>query len=275
MMDNTITENKVNGIKVYGGSQATIVNNTIEKNEGYGVFVFGSSARLTDNTVKLNNLGGVLIGNGGNARIGINDDGSAGLGNIIESNQYEGISVANGAVAQMYNNTISGNGILTARAGIGIYRATGYLAGDNTIKGNGNGVQVNQGSLFNGGLSSFLSPPGPDLISDNQASGIAAWNGASLDLQNATVTNNVKGIILSLRSTLRIYKSTVSNNNVYGIGVYEGSAAAFYHPTGVEPASVFGNTIGVDCDGLESSITGDFFGVTGNTTNISPGCSGF
>jgi parallel beta-helix repeat protein len=274
MMENTITENKINGVKVYGGSQATIVNNTIKNNEGYGVFVFGSSARLTNNIVKLNNLGGVGIGNGGNARIGINDDGSVGLGNTIESNQYEGISISNGAVAQIHNNTIRGNGIVTARAGIGIYRATGHHAGDNTIEGNGSGVQVNQGSLFNGGLSSFLSPPGPDMISGNQNSGIAAWDGASLDIQNAVVTDNSEhGIILSLRSILRIYKSTVSNNN-YGIGVYEGSAAAFYHPPGVDPVIITDNSIGVNCGGSESSITGDSSGVTGNKTDFSQ-CSGF
>ena len=267
---NIIQNNGINGIKVFQASRAWIANNTIQNNAAYGVFVFGSSTRITNNIIKFN-LCGISINHGGSARIGMTNDGAADIGNSIESNQNEGIEISNGAVAQMMNNTIRENGLVTKKAGIAISRATGHLRGDNTIEGNGtHGVQLTQGALFQGGPT-----PGPDLIRYNHASGIFAWNASSLEILNAMVTNNSEdGIVLSLRSTMRIYGSTVSNNR-YGIGVYDGSAAAFYHPTGLAPVIITSHSIGINCNGNEDSITGDVSGVTGNVVNVSSTCSGF
>jgi parallel beta-helix repeat protein len=267
---NIIQNNGVNGVKVFQASRALIANNTIQNNAGYGVFVFGSSTRITNNIIK-SNLGGITINNGGSARIGMTNDGAADIGNSIESNQNEGIDISNGAVAQMMNNTIRENGLVTTKAGIAINRATGHLRGDNIIEGNGShGVQLTQGVLFQGGPT-----PGPDRIRYNHASGIFAWNASSLEILNAMVTNNSEdGIVLSLRSTLRIYGSTLSNNR-HGIAVYDGSAAAFYYPTGLAPALITSHSIGIDCNGNEDSITGDLSGVTENIINVSSTCSGF
>ncbi len=271
---NTI-QNNGSGISVYQTSQATIVNNIIQNNTRDGVLVEGASARLTNNNIT-SNWKGIEVSSAGNARIGINDDGSPGLGNTIESNELEGISVGNGGAAYILNNQIRLNGLATGRAGVGIYRATGRLVGGNTIEGNGgHGVEVNQGTFFQGkGDWNFI--PAQDLIRQNGRSGISAWNGASLDIQHAEVTNNTEnGIALSLRSTLRIFGSTVSSNAYNGIGVFEGSAAAFYHPPDTEAATITANGgWGVLCGGDESSCTGDIAGVIGNTGG-EVSCTGF
>jgi len=268
---NTIQNNGRTGISVYQASQAMVVNNTIQNNASDGVFVEGASATLTNNTIK-SNWKGIEVTNAGNARLGINDDGSMGIGNIIEFNQLEGISIGNGGTAYMLNNQIRGNGLPTVRPGVGIYRATGRLVGGNTIEGNGtHGVEMNQGTLFQGkGDWSFT--PGPDIIQQNGYTGIRAWNGASLDISNATITGNGhNGISVDLRSTLHIDGSTISSNDVHGIWVNKGSAVNLGSP----PTSITNNLAwGVFCEDTESSLAGITSGVTGNPGgNVN--CSGF
>ena len=108
---NTIQNNGGDGIQVYQASQATIVNNTIQNNAGNGVSVEGASARLTNNTIKSNLANGIEVVSAGNARIGINDDGSAGLGNIIESNRTRrNLDCQWRPAAYMLNNQIRLNG---------------------------------------------------------------------------------------------------------------------------------------------------------------------
>jgi hypothetical protein len=179
----------------------------------------------------------------------------------------------------MLNNQIKLNGLPTVRAGVGIYRATGRLVGGNTIEGNGgHGVEVDLGALFQG-VGDWNLTPGQDIIRQNGYSGIYGWNGANLDIRNVVVTNNTQnGIHLRLRSTLRIYDSTVShhlNSNYHGILLNEGSAVAFYHPDDTPAVTITNNSgKGVYCPGPESSYTGDISGVTGNGTgNVD--CSGF
>ncbi|MEI9479068.1 MAG: right-handed parallel beta-helix repeat-containing protein [Deltaproteobacteria bacterium] len=271
---NTIERNRGPGIKVYQASQALIVNNTIQYNIGNGVFIEGASATLPNNTIKFNSKG-IEVASAGNARIGINDNGSAGVGNIIESNQLEGISIGNGGTAYMLNNQIRNNGLPTVRAGIGIYRATGRLVGGNTIEGNGtHGVEVNQGTLFQGKGDWNLTPV-PDIISQNGYTGIRAWNSASLDISNATIQNNGhNGISVDLHSTLNVDGSTISSNVDHGIWLNQGSAANLGSP----PASVKNNlSWGVFCADMESSLAGTTSGVTGNGTNGTKNvnCTGF
>ena len=271
---NTIQNNGRHGISVYQASQALIVNNTIQYNIGNGVFIEGASATLPNNTIKFNSKG-IEVASAGNARIGINDNGSAGVGNIIESNQLEGISIGNGGAAYMLNNQIRGNGLPTVRAGVGIYRATGRLVGGNTIESNGtHGVEVNQGALFQGKGDWNLTPD-PDIITGNGYTGIRAWNGASLDISNATITGNGhNGISVDLHSTLNVDGSIISSNDDHGIWLNQGSAANLGSP----PASVKNNlSWGVFCADMESSLAGTTSGVVANgpggSTNLH--CSGF
>jgi len=268
---NTI-ENNNSGVTVYQASQATIVNNTIKNNTGDGVFIEGASATLTNNAIKSNRKG-IEVNSGGNARIGINDDGSAGIGNIIESNQLEGISIGNGGAAYMLRNQIRNNGHGTGRAGVGIYRATGRLVGDNIIEGNGgHGVEVDQAALFQG-IGDWNLNPGRDIIQQNGRSGISAWNTASLDIRNVTVTGNGEnGIVVSLRSALRIYDALVSDNGLNGIVLYDGSWVARY--SGDSPRDIItGNSgWGIVCYG--GNLIGVASDVTGNTAG-QVSCPGF
>jgi parallel beta-helix repeat protein len=274
---NTIEGNGSTGIRVYQSSQAMIEGNTILDNVGDGVVIESASARLTGNIIR-SNLKGIEILTSGAAYIGINDDSSAGLGNIIEENRDVGIQIYNGSSAYMVNNSIKSN----ARAGVHIGLATGRLIAGNTIEGNGgDGVSVVQGALFQGKGGWNLPLVQDNIIRNNTYSGISAWNKSSLDIQGAIVTNNLNhGIILMLQSSMRIYGSTVSSNgdnnsNFHGIAIFTGSAAELFAPAGTQPVSVTGNTgWGLYCSGDESSYWGDTSGVTGNGSGEFS-CTGF
>ena len=132
---------------------------------------------------------------------------------------------------------------------------------------------MNLGALFQG-IGDFNLTAGPDVITENKYSGISGWNGASLDIRHAKIYGNTEnGIVLSLRSTLRIYDSTVSNNLHDGIWVYRGSAVILSADGPL--ASVTGNVgWGVFCDDTESSLAGSVSGVTGNGAGQTS-CTGF
>ena len=277
LTNSAIMGNGGSGVNVSRSAYALIDGNTITGNFGNGVNIEGASATVTNNTIQGNQKKGIEVSSSGNARIGITE-GDQGRGNIVENNVYEGINIANSAAAYMANNQIRLNGRTTGRAGVAINRSTGRLIGDNTIQGNGgHGVSVSLGTLFQG-VGDFNLTPGPDFIAGNGYSGISGWNGASLDIRHVTVTNNTQnGIVLSLRSTLRIYDSTVSGNAWDGIRLNEGSAAVFQHPAGTQPAIITDNAgYGVFCGGQEASYSGDTSGVTRNgSKNVSPSCTGF
>jgi parallel beta-helix repeat protein len=261
---NTI-QNNGSGISVYQTARASITNNTIQNNTWQGVFIEGASARLTNNVIR-SNWKGVEVNTSGSARLGINDDGSAGVGNIIESNQLDGISIAHSGSAYMLNNTMRLNGQGTGRPGVKVYQATGRLVGGNTIEDNGgHGVEVDLGALFQG-VGDWNVTTGPDLIRGNAYSGISGWNSASLDIRKATVTNNTQnGIVLSLQSTLRIYDSTVTGNSWDGIRLYDGSSVARYS-TNTPLASITNNSgWGIICSGGSTLVGGTgASGVSGN-----------
>jgi parallel beta-helix repeat protein len=279
---NEITNNGGAGVNVTRSSHALIDGNTITGNSGHGVNIEGASATVTNNAIE-NNRKGVIVHNSGSARIGITEGDQRGP-NTIANNFYEGIEISNSAAAYMLANTIQSNGLTNYRPGVAVSRASGRLIGENTIQGNGgHGVAVNLGALFQGvgDFNNITPPPGPDLITENGYSGISGWNGASLDIRRAEVTNNVQnGIVLSLRSSLRIYDSTVSghlNPDYHGIAVNQGSGAILSR-SGYPPVSVTGNSgYGVFCGDSESSCAGDTSGVNGNgpkgKNNVN--CTGF
>jgi len=273
---NTIRNNGTSGITVLRSASALIDGNTIEGNSGDGVNVEGGSATVINNVIRANQSKGITLNSSGHARIGISDTNQEGP-NLVENNTLEGVQSANGSAAYIWSNTIQNNGIASHRPGVAIYRANGRLIGDNIIQGNGgHGVQVVQGVLFQG-VGDFNLTPGRDIIRQNGYSGISAWNGSSLDINSATITNNAQsGIALTLRSTLRIYDSTVSDqgSSYSGIYVAEGSGVSLSHPAGTTAASITNNGFGIYCNDDESSLDGDISGVTGNT-NGQVSCTGF
>jgi hypothetical protein len=255
----TIQKNGGNGVLVYQASQALIDGNVVQENSGSGVLVQGASATLTNNQILSNGVKGIEVSNSGNARIGV-DDSSQPAPNIIQSNDYGGIEITSSAAAYMLGNTILSNGLPTGRPGVGISRATGRLVGDNRIEASGrNGVEVNQGALFQGKGDFFNLTAGPDRIEGNPRHGISAFNGATLDIQNAIINGNGRnGISLTLNSSLRIRNSTVSGNARFGIGLELHSGVLFDDP----PASVIGNTQAqVACRESTSKYDGNLSGV--------------
>jgi len=263
---NKITNNGICGVAVTMSAYALIDGNTITDNSGDGVYIDGASATVINNTILNNQAKGVEVSGSGHARIGTAENNQPGP-NTIESNRQQGIVIAQGSTAYLLNNQIKSNGLTTGRAGVGIYRASARLIGDNIIEANGgHGVEVVQGTLFQGkGDWSFT--PGPDIIKQNGYSGILAWNSASLDIQNATVTNNAQnGIVLSLRSTLRIYNATVSDNQLSGIVLHDGSSVARYSTDSPRDNITDNLDWGIICFGGSNLVggTGDS-GVSGNS----------
>ena len=263
---NEIANNRSYGIGVLGSAYAMIDGNTITGNSGNGVYIEGAYATVINSTIA-NNKKGIAVINSGSARIGLTEGSQPGP-NTIENNSSDGIHCASSGAAYIYSNTIRYNGLTTNRHGVGIYRATAELLGNNIIQGNGgHGVSVNQGALYESvGDFIFTPAPNPDLITENVYSGISAWNAASLDVQNATVTNNTQnGIVLSLRSTLRIYKATVSDNQWNGIVLYDGSSVARYG-TNSPRDTITGNLgWGIVCFGGNLVGGTDDAGVSGNS----------
>ncbi len=92
------------------------------------------------------------------------------------------------------------------------------------------------------------------------------WNGASADVGALEVKNNPNGIVVSLRSSIRIYDtSTISDN---GIGIYGVQGAGI---TVSAPAIVANNGVfALYCLDTESSFSGVTSGFMGQVN-----CSGF
>ena len=264
---NKIKNNSGSGVSISRGAYAIVDGNKIADNSNHGVHIEGASATVTNNTIAHNQLKGIVVHNSGNARIGLTEGSEAGP-NTIEKNNLEGIHSSEGGSAYIFKNTIQNNGISTHRPGVGIYRATAELIGDNTIQGNGgHGVAVNQGTLFQG-KGDWNLTTGPDFITGNGYSGISGWNGASLDIRNLEVINNSQnGISLSLKSTLRIYDASVSGNQWNGIELYDGSSVARYIADSPRD-SITGNLRwGIICHGGSSLVGGiGAEGVSGNTS---------
>lgn len=249
------------------GSHAIVDGNDIMGNSSSGVGVEGSSATVINNTISGNGGKGIYVASSGNSRIGINDGDQPGP-NTIENNVYDGIQISNSAAAYMLANTIRLNGLTTGRHGVGIHRASGRLMGGNIIQGNGgHGVSVNQGQLYQGVGDFFNLTPGPDQITGNGLSGISGWNGAHLDIQHLTVTNNTQhGISLSLQSTLRLFDAAVSGNLMNGIVLWDGSSVARYSTDSPRDTITGNSWWGIICYSNSHLVGGTGnSGVSGNT----------
>ena len=167
---------------------------------------------------------------------------------------------------------IQGNGGGTGRPGVGINRAPGRrLLGLNDINtSSGKGVEVNQGTLFQG-VGDFNLTPEFDTITSNGYSGISAWNGSSLDIQKVSGSNNGRnGIWVGFHSTMRILGSSISRNSSIWTAVYIYEGSAVYLDT---PAATIMNSDGLAlfCADNESSFAGDISGMD----PLSWSCSNF
>ena len=246
----TVSRGK-DGISAVLGAGFTVQNSTIHDNDRGGIRVAGSSAVIVDNRIH-HNFDGVKIVESASARIWAEE--SEDGGNTIAYNEEEGIEIANSSTASMFGNTVEYNG-----TGIGIFRATGRLYGENTIQENTqNGILVATGGALRQG------PLTPDTISDkiqnNIDRGIRAIS-SFLDIRDAIIMGNgSNGISLDFHSTLLIRNSKdnteISGNTANGIGLSNDSGLWLINP----PVEISGHGLAdirwadIQCYGDESSI---------------------
>jgi len=264
--------NANNGIVINRGSNGMVDNNLVENNGGRGVgIVDGSDATVINNTVRLNGTRGIEVESNSNGRIGLTNRNQP-AGNLITQNGEEGIEVANGSNAFIYANTITANG----QDGLALYQiATARLMGQNLIEANlRDGVFLNNGAtLFQGKGSEFGGGPNLDTIRGNGRDGVRAFNGSTLQIDEAIVSNNAaSGIRLDLHAKLRLRNSSIENNA--GAGIYlRRDSGMLAQQAGFGPIVLSGNSGGgVACYDSESS-----YEVSGSIgpDPIMPGCTGF
>ena len=117
---NTIQATGGEGIELFNGASARILNNVIQNNPSHGILVTGTSVAdigitsggqtvADTNTIQNNGNNGIIVNRGSSARI---------KGNIISNNTSAGIRVADNSTADTASNTIDGNN----DAGINVQR---------------------------------------------------------------------------------------------------------------------------------------------------------
>lgn len=127
------------------------------------------------------------------------------------------------------------------------------------------------------GRGDFGITPNRDSITKNDQNGIAAFNNATLDIQDATISSNGKhGIALDFHSTLRIFNSEITENEQDGIILVRGSGLVMESTGTNPPISVSLNGLfGIECREWgtlwKSNIDGDASLVTDHIEN----CTGF
>jgi parallel beta-helix repeat protein len=232
-------------------SSSANVNGNLIENCSRGVAANDSSyVSVTNNTVQSNSTRGVEVEGASHARIGVTNRGQAGP-NTITGNGEEGIEVANGSNAYIFGNTISGNG----QDGIALYRGVARMLGQNLVEANARyGVFVSDGSSLFQGQGEFTAGPNHDIIRANVMDGVRVFNGSSLDMRDASISDNLQqGVQLDLNSSMRVQNTSITNNALAGIQMRRDSSLLIQASGSV---SVNGNATGIQCLDNESSMNG-------------------
>lgn len=308
--NSTVQNTSRTGIVFVQGASGTVDGCTIQNNARDGVAIDSSaSAFVINSVITQNRRGGVVISDGGSARIGLNAA-LAPAGNTISLNGGSGVSISLGSAAFIAANTISGNGTDPAsaigRSGIIVTNATVQLIGLNSITDNAAAGIFTTSAVVRVGNPSFGFSTA-NTISQNGASapangGISASLGSSLQIQNATITQNVgPGIFAFVGSTLQLSASTISGNtgstNGFGVvlslnssaqmfansiqgnqldGIRLAFASKLFLQTPVSTVSGNGG-FGLQCTDGESSVVNTLFlSLSGNGLGgVSGTCTGF
>jgi len=276
-----------NGITYAHGASGIVDAVTVTGNARDGVAIDAAQGTVINSQINLNARFGVGAFNGGSARIGIDNFNNAG-GNVISANASNGIHIVFGSTALIAMNQVIGNGTSTDPAalkiGVNVTSATADFVGGNTISGNvGTGVNLVRSSANFGDANFGISTVNTISGNGNSTSqgGIFAFNGSSLTLRDAVISNNVAfGLVLSLRSSGQIASSTIRNNVAIGPGTGDGIRLVFGSGLfGTAPIGVVtGNAgFGLNCtDGESSVINTGLLGIGANALGgVSPTCTGF
>jgi parallel beta-helix repeat protein len=272
---NSISNNRIGGIELFGGSTSTLIRGNLIDRNGYGIALHGATGtQIGGNVTAAQNT---LTSNGGDGIIleGINTSGNFISGNHVgvdaagtvgHGNAAAGIRLRNapantiGGLAPGTGNLISGNG------GDGL-ALEGQVATGNLIAGNFVGLDLNGDRLGNAGdgialldapgntIGSPTSAPG-NVVSGNAGIGIALRGvGATGNriVQNKIGTNpagsgavpNAEGIVLS----------GASGNTIGGPGSSDANLISGNRDAGIQlllgtrGTTIQGNTIGLDATG--------------------------
>ena len=274
-----------NGITYAHGASGVVDGTEVTGNARDGVAIESAAATVINSQVNQNGRMGVGVFNGGSARIGV-DNFNVGAGNTISANASNGIHIVFGSSALIAMNQITGNGTSAApgnlRNGINLASASADIIGGNTISGHTGGTGVNlvrSSAIFGDALFDFTTV---NTISGNGSpasqGGIFAFNGSSVTIRDAIITNNVgAGVFLSFRSQAQISGNTIQNNvppGGDGIRLVFGSGLLGAAPIG----SVTGNAgFGLNCtDGESSVLNTGVLGIGLNTLGgVAQTCTGF
>ncbi|MEK6336161.1 MAG: right-handed parallel beta-helix repeat-containing protein [Acidobacteriota bacterium] len=260
------------GIVVNEHSRADFDSITVQNSGNVGLAINDSHVHISNSTVANNARAGININGGtldvdsgvtvsGNARSGIavttarlrlnGGDGTPGTENVIRNNTGSGVSVANGAVADINgDNRITNNGGLY---GLLVIHTSNLIMSDGIINNNtGIGVRC--------GETSHCEWSGATQINSNGGGGIEitdhsdAYIDGGIDISGNTGT----GILVDLSSLLNsLGSNTIKNNTVHGIEVNNLSVFKF---EAID--TITGNTDkSLVCDN-ESLVVGDISKLT-------------
>lgn len=267
------------GVVVLSGASAVVEGCTIELNPRDGIAFDAGSGVVLSSTISSNGRYGITLFNNGAARIGLDPSNEPG-GNVISSNGASGILSAVGGTFALAMTEVSGNGwdkTATSRSGVGVVGGSATIIGGNTISANASsGVAAFRSASVTIGEAGYGPIPATNVVSGNgtadQAGGVFAFQGSSIILRNATVTNNLGfGFGVSLRSSGQLVGSTLSGNGdnvrlLMGGGLYVGPPVS----------TLSGANNGIQCfDGEASYVNRTLLSFSGNVVDVAAGCTGF
>jgi len=219
------------GLLSRNNSTVNLINNTIFRNSasvGGGIYAGSNSSISLSNSTVSNNYAYSGAGEGGG--VFANDNSSVSLNNstISENSAISGggIFADIGTSVNVSNSTLSENTALSLGGGIsqtGLSSSVNLNAStvsDNSANYFGGGIYVEEGNLnLNQSTLSGNSAP-------NGGGGIFAYNTASVDLTNSTLSANLGdyggGILAYSNTSLSLINSTLSENSaaIYGGGIF-------------------------------------------------------
>ncbi len=333
----TVSGNGSSGISITESSAGSVVGGTVETSGGTNIFVGrassgqiglgsngltggvtvqnatrgisveGGNATIVLSTITGNTLEGIVVSNGGGARIGVTNSNGVFGQNTISGNGT-GIGIFHSGSAFVGGNTIDAN----VGFGINVGQATATIVGGNAITNNGQtGVFVRAGQVLVGDVG-FGPPTTANTISGNggtgpNTGGIFAFEGASIFVADATISNNVGpavqafevgvlevrgstaatvpaagttvGALVQFGSTLRV-RDTASIVSATSHGIQASNNSSVNIREGNTVQGNGAGAFGVQCfnsspmTASAATLTGNLAGVTG-AAGASSGCNAF
>ncbi len=188
-VENQDLSNTTVGIELWGTTNSMIINNTASNNT-YGIYLHNSSnSTLTDNTVSNNDYYGIYLFFSSNSTL---------TDNTVSNNKY-GIKLYYSSNSTLTGNTFVNDGLFV------------YSCYHNTIENN----TVNSKPLV------YLEDASDHSVKD--AGQVILVNCDNVTVENQDLSNTTVGIELWGTTNSMIINNTASNNDYYGIWLFDSS----------------------------------------------------